>query len=73
METFKVSFYSHLVVSDCGTHCCCYNHQAYHTKVIMIEIENAIVSFYNKLCDCEYNNWKEIMLALATTYIHCGG
>ena len=35
---------------------------------IVIVTENAIVLFYNQLCDCKYNNRKEIMLKMVTIF-----
>ena len=50
------------------TICQWYSRIASVIVAIVIVTENAIVLFYNQLCDCKYNNRKEIMLKMVTIF-----
>ena len=68
MTVFIIVAHSIAIPITSHTVCQWYSRIASVIVVIVIVTENAIVLFYNQLCDCKYNNRKEIMLKMVTIF-----
>ena len=75
MSSFVIVFCT--CIHNYGTHDCHSNHRSYYANGIpglhlwlatVIVIKNAIVLFYDQICDCECNNRKEIMLRMVNIF-----